>query len=91
MRGLVADLLDYSRVRTQPLRADQVDLRALIDGVLDDLQVAVLEAGATVEARSLPVVLGDALPLAAAVVISRSTTTTTIASTTCTSNTRTTS
>jgi PAS domain S-box-containing protein len=63
MRGLVADLLDYSRVRTQPLRADQVDLRALIDGVLDDLQVAVAEAGATVELGLLPVVLGDATQL----------------------------
>lgn len=63
MRGLVADLLDYSRVRTQPLRADQVDLRALVEGVLDDLQVAVAEAGATVELHGLPVVLGDATQL----------------------------
>jgi signal transduction histidine kinase len=62
MRELIDDLLTYSRAgRGGELRP--VDTQALVGSVLDDLEAAVEEADARIEAADLPTVLGDRLQL----------------------------
>jgi PAS domain S-box-containing protein len=54
MRHLIDDLLTYSRVANEEPRREQVDLRALVDGVLVVLGPAIESAGATVVVGALP-------------------------------------
>jgi PAS domain S-box-containing protein len=56
MRHLIDDLLTYSRVANEEPRREQVDLGALVGGVLQVLGPAIAEEGAVVEVGALPTI-----------------------------------
>jgi PAS domain S-box-containing protein len=62
-RLLVEALLEYSRVNTRGGSPGRIELSAVVDEVLDDLQAAVAEAGARIQVGSLPAVHADAIQL----------------------------
>jgi PAS domain S-box-containing protein len=64
MRHLIDDLLTYSRVANEEPRREQVDLRALVDGVLAVLGPAIEAEGATVVVGELPTLEAEPGPLA---------------------------
>lgn len=58
MRLLINDLLNYSRVsRIQPI--EQLDLKAIIVAVQEDLEIQIKEKNATIEAFNLPLITGN--------------------------------
>ena len=59
MQRLIQDLLRYSRVTTRGQPFVAVDMRAALAEALENLQVAIAEAGAVVTDGDLPVVHGD--------------------------------
>jgi signal transduction histidine kinase len=59
MKRLTTDLLAYSQVDGQRLEPHEVDLDDALRTALQNLEVAVTEAGATVTWDALPTVLGD--------------------------------
>ncbi|WP_415378555.1 sensor histidine kinase [Halosimplex sp. TS25] len=59
MKAMIDGLLEYSRVETQGDPFTAVDLDAVFDDVLVDLQVQTEESGAEITAESLPTVEGD--------------------------------
>ncbi len=59
MRRLISDLLSYSRVTTKAQPFVRLKLERILQEVLGDLQVAIEEAGAIVEAGPLPAIEGD--------------------------------
>ena len=59
MKGLILDLLAYSRVGTQGGELRATDLAQVLDDVTRDLEVALKEAGARIEAEGLPRVMAD--------------------------------
>lgn len=59
MRSLIDDLLLLSRVRTQEVRMEQVDLEKLLEEVIADCSASLQETGATVSCLALPEVYGD--------------------------------
>ncbi len=59
MQRLIRGLLEFSRVETRAEPFDHVGTEEVLEGVLDDLQVAIDEADATVTADPLPAVHGD--------------------------------
>lgn len=63
MQALIIDLLAFSRVRThaQPFR--KVNLNQVIQGVRQDLEIAIAEAGAHFEVAELPVIDADTLQM----------------------------
>jgi len=63
MQMLIDDLLKFSRVATQGRPFAPVDLGALTQGVLEDLEAQVERAGAQVQVGALPTIAGDALQL----------------------------
>jgi PAS domain S-box-containing protein len=63
MRNLIDDLLAYSRVANEEPRREQVDLQALVDGVLKVLGPAIAETGATVEVGKLPTLEAESTQL----------------------------
>jgi PAS domain S-box-containing protein len=60
MQDFISDLLTYSRVGRAEPRSDPVDMGVLVTHVLEGLQTAVEETGATIEVGRLPTVCGDA-------------------------------
>ncbi|MGQ3414083.1 ATP-binding protein [Natrinema sp. LN54] len=64
MRAMVDGLLEYSRVSTHGVPLEPTDTEAVLDGVLDDLQLRIDETDATITADELPTVTGDADQLA---------------------------
>ena len=60
MRSMVDDLLAYSRVEQSDGEFARVDCDDVLDRVLDDLQVPIEEADATVDVEALPTVRADA-------------------------------
>lgn len=60
MQQLIRDLLAYSRVGTRSQPFALVDMNVICQQVLDDLQVAIQEHGATVQVGPLPHVMADA-------------------------------
>jgi light-regulated signal transduction histidine kinase (bacteriophytochrome) len=58
MRRLIIDLLSYSRVTTQAQPFVPLKPEKILQDVLGDLQVAIEEAGATVEVGRLPMIEG---------------------------------
>jgi signal transduction histidine kinase len=64
MRNLIDDLLLYSRVANEEPRREEVDLRALVDGVLQNLGPAIEEERATVEVGALPTLEAEPTQLA---------------------------
>jgi len=63
MQQLIRDLLAYSRVGTRRQVFDQVDLRQVVNQVLDDLQMTRHDWSAKIQVNPLPQVLGDATQL----------------------------
>jgi PAS domain S-box-containing protein len=60
MREMIEGLLEYSRVDTHGDPFEPVDLNEVLRAVRDDLQVAIEETGAEIDAAELPRVMGDA-------------------------------
>ncbi|HZX31094.1 MAG TPA: PAS domain S-box protein [Rhodocyclaceae bacterium] len=65
MQILVDDLLHYSRLTRVDRSHQEVDMDAVLDGVLADLQLFIKETGARIEAGRLPAIQGDASQLRA--------------------------
>jgi PAS domain S-box-containing protein len=59
MQGLINDLLQYSRVGTRAKPLMPTDCEEILQTALDNLQVTIQEAGATVSHDELPVVIAD--------------------------------
>ncbi|WP_164084952.1 sensor histidine kinase [Pseudazoarcus pumilus] len=59
MQTLIRDLLGYSRVATRAEAMRQVSLDQILTDVLNDLEVAIGDAQASIERSPLPVVTGD--------------------------------
>ncbi|NUQ00254.1 MAG: PAS domain S-box protein [Armatimonadetes bacterium] len=66
MRDLIKDLLAYSRVTTRGEPFQACDLNDILESVRLNLEVAIEESGAVIEAGDLPVVHGDPIQLAQA-------------------------
>ncbi|SDM80668.1 PAS domain S-box-containing protein [Maricaulis salignorans] len=61
MQRLIDDLLSYSRMSSQSLRLQPVDLDALMADVVDQLDAAISESGAQLEIAALPTIRADPL------------------------------
>lgn len=59
MQTMIDDLLRYARAGTDDLRPERVELRAVVDAALRDVESAVIETGATIEVGELPEVRAD--------------------------------
>lgn len=59
LQRLIKDLLAFSRAGRRELDVEPVHLDELVAGVLSDLELAIEDAGATIEVGDLPVALGD--------------------------------
>jgi PAS domain S-box-containing protein len=64
MKTLINDLLAYSRAGTRGAGFEPADCQAVLERVLDDLQVMIQESGATITHDPLPTVTADATQLA---------------------------
>ncbi|GAB3769999.1 hypothetical protein GCM10028818_07060 [Spirosoma horti] len=63
MSLLIKDLLSFSRISTRQERTTPVRLNVLVAEVLDDLEVAIQQAGAKILVDELPTIRGDASQL----------------------------
>ncbi|HLO78222.1 MAG TPA: ATP-binding protein [Magnetospirillum sp.] len=63
MRQLIQGLLRYSRVGTNALRFETVDLNDVVESALTDLAGAIEQASAHIKVGELPCVRGDAVQL----------------------------
>lgn len=63
MQGLIQDLLQFSRVTTNPRPFVPVDLDQVVAGVLDDLSVEIEETGGVVSVGELPTISADPLQM----------------------------
>ncbi|GAB3667166.1 PAS domain-containing protein [Halopiger thermotolerans] len=63
MREMIDGLLEYSRVETQGEPFEPIDLNAILEDVLEDLQFRIEETDAEIVAEQLPRVEGDASQL----------------------------
>lgn len=59
MKSLILDLLAYSRVATRGKAPEPIDCQRLLDRTVDNLGVAISEAGAVITHGPLPTVYGD--------------------------------
>ena len=59
MQAMIDDLLEYSRVHTEGESFDEVDAEAVLDRVLQDLELLIAETDATVTHDELPRVVAD--------------------------------
>jgi len=59
MRSLIQDLLLYSQINKQSIKFEKVDLNEIGKQAVQDLEIAIIEKGATVTVDPLPVVEGD--------------------------------
>ena len=60
MRAMVASLLRYSRITTQGQSLEPTDAQAVLEDVLEDLQLRIEETDATIETDDFPTVTADA-------------------------------
>jgi len=63
MQGLIQDLLQFSRVTTNPRPPVQVNLNQVVDEVLEDLSVEIESTGASVSVGELPTIHADPLQM----------------------------
>jgi signal transduction histidine kinase len=56
MQTLIKDLLAYSRLSKQEVKAGPVDLNLIVRNVLNDMETSIQESGATVKMDALPTV-----------------------------------
>ncbi|MEP1444986.1 MAG: ATP-binding protein [Paraglaciecola sp.] len=59
MSNLINDLLEFSRITTRGKEFSDVDMAALIDDILSDLEIAIEESNSQITVGTLPVVKGD--------------------------------
>lgn len=59
MQNLVQDLLQYSRVGTEPLNVTSVDMNVVMQNIRDSLEYTIAEQRATIVSGRLPVLRGD--------------------------------
>ncbi len=59
MKGMISDLLTYSRVKTRGKPFEPVDASTVLDDIMSDFQQAIEAKDATVEYGDLPTVLAD--------------------------------
>lgn len=59
MKGMIQDLLEYSRISTSYEKLEPLNLNKLVDNVLDDLKLTIKENNAEIVHNELPIVLGD--------------------------------
>ena len=64
MQSLIHDLLSLSRVQTRAKPPVPTDCAAIFRNVMDNLQIAIAEAGATVTCDNLPVIVADSTQIA---------------------------
>lgn len=64
MQTLIQDLLALSRVQTRAKPSDLTDCAAVFRDVMNDLQFAIAEVGATVTCDTLPTVMADSVQIA---------------------------
>lgn len=64
MQTLINDLLSLSRVTTGGQELVMVDLANVVHSVLENLEIAIEDADATVRCGSLPTIMGDSVQLA---------------------------
>lgn len=63
MQGLIDDLLSYSKMASQPLRLQALDLNTLVDEVIETLDASIRENNAVIDVARLPKLRGDPLLL----------------------------
>lgn len=63
MRGLIQDLLSYSRIRSKGQEFVSVDLNDIVRGVISDLEVRLEQTEGRVKVGDLPTVLADPLQM----------------------------
>jgi PAS domain S-box-containing protein len=63
MQQMIRDLLAYSRITTQAKPFEKVDLDAVLEEVISDLEVRIESTNGTVEVQQLPVVEADPLQM----------------------------
>jgi PAS domain S-box-containing protein len=63
MAQLIDDLLSFSRLSNAKVEFQEVDLTAVVKQVIDDLEISIQEAGATITVSHLPVIKGIALQM----------------------------
>ncbi len=59
MRQLVNDLLQYSRIDSQPMDREETDMNEVTAQVTEELNLSILEAGAKLEVKPLPIIRAD--------------------------------
>jgi len=63
MQTLIQDLLAYSRISTNEICFENVNLDQVLQDLLSDLEVPISESGARIEWSNLPIIEGDALQM----------------------------
>ena len=63
MSSLITDLLQFSRITTKGEPFSEVDLSAIVEGVVSDLEIAISEAGAELIVGELPTLEADPLQM----------------------------
>lgn len=63
MQSLINDLLTFSRVTTKAQPFCKVDLNEILEGVLSDLEVAINQSNARIEAVKLPVIEAEPIQM----------------------------
>lgn len=64
MQRLIIDLLEYSKLASQALKVESIDMQGLVDDVLEQLDSAIRESGAQIKVGSLPTIHADRTLLA---------------------------
>lgn len=59
MSLLITDLLEFSRIKTRGKDFVSVNLKAIIDGIIDDMEISIAESNATFEVGELPTLQAD--------------------------------
>lgn len=59
MSSLISDLLEFSRIKTRGKEFVETDLNEILKAVIDDLEVAIEDSGATINLAKLPVIESD--------------------------------
>ena len=63
MQRLIDDLLAYSRLASQPIRSEAVDVGRVVAQAIEHLDAAISESGARIEVGEMPTVKADAVLL----------------------------
>jgi PAS domain S-box-containing protein len=59
MAGLIESLLNYSRLNSQPMAPETVDLGTVVSEVLSDLEIRIQSVGGRVDVGALPRIVAD--------------------------------